>query len=113
MKIKQLIQKWESDRTAPPTEKTFNLQLSATDAAKIMALSELFPTRTEHQIVSELIAATLNEIEEAFPYVQGTKVIRVDEFNDPIYEDIGLTPKFEQLMRKHLTKLRDQDDESE
>jgi len=33
-------------------------------------------------------------------------VIAEDEFGDPIYEDIGLTRKFEQLKKKYSSSLQ-------
>jgi hypothetical protein len=39
------------------------------------------------------------------PYVAGQKVISTDEQGDPVYEDIGPTPRFIELARKYRKKL--------
>jgi hypothetical protein len=34
------------------------------------------------------------------PYEAGPKVISRDDHGDPVYEDVGLTPRFVELARK-------------
>lgn len=34
------------------------------------------------------------------PYKQGNKVVSFDELGDPLYEDVGLTPKYLQLRQQ-------------
>ncbi|MGE8454393.1 MAG: pilin assembly protein, partial [Pseudomonadales bacterium] len=53
----------------------------------------------------ELVAAALEELEASFPYVQGRQVIATDEEGDPLFEDIGPTPRFLSLSRRHLHDL--------
>ena len=48
----------------------------------------------------------LNEFEESLPYKQGTKVVALDEENDPIYEDVGLTPTFHRLKEEKLQEIQ-------
>jgi hypothetical protein len=106
MHIKQLLDEWESSSHGheAPISMTVNLPLEA--AARILALSELYPERTREQIFIELLHVALDELEEAFPYVKGDKVIAEDEFGDPIYEDVGLTPCFIELTRKYQEQLK-------
>lgn len=105
MKLTELIQEWQKSAAEPLTKHAYSVRLPMVDAARVAALAELFPGRTETQIISELLAVALDEIEAAFPYIQGTKVVDEDECGDPIYEDVGLTPRFYDLKRKHLEKL--------
>ena len=44
--------------------------------------------------------AGLDEIAAAMPYEPGPKIISRDDQGDPVYEDIGLTPRFVELTRK-------------
>jgi hypothetical protein len=37
--------------------------------------------------------------------VKGSKVISSDDHGDPVYEDIGLTPRFIELTRKYKKNL--------
>ena len=45
----------------------------------------------------------------SFPYVEGDRVISRDEEGDPVFEDVGHTPRFLGLVRKHMERLSGQD----
>ena len=51
------------------------------------------------------LGAALQEIATAMPYVAGQKVISTDEQGDPVYEDVGPTPRFMELARKNRKRL--------
>lgn len=106
MNLKDLIINWEKTATSPLTEKEFSVRLTAKDAAKVAALSEMYPSRTPEQIVTELLGAALNELETTLPYIKGEQISSLDELGDPIYEDVGPTSTFSQLTRKHLQKTQ-------
>mgnify|MGYP001802607016 CR=1 FL=1 len=40
------------------------------------------------------------------PYEAGERVIQEDEFGDPVYEDIGLTPDYVRLLRDKRDAIR-------
>lgn len=105
MKVKSLIHHWERATGVPHTHHTYDVRLPIHDAARIAALAELYPNRTETEIITDLLSAALDELEEALPYVPGTRAVAEDEFGDPIYEDAGPTPRFEALTRKHQERL--------
>jgi hypothetical protein len=56
-------------------------------------------------LLTDLISAALNDLESGFPYVGGNTVIAQDEEGDPLYEDVGPTPRYLALTRKHLQRL--------
>lgn len=105
MTLRKLVQQWEDNAQVQLTDESYSVKLTLKDAAKIAALHEMYPLRTEEQIITELVSAALRELEESLPYVQGKKIISTDEFGDPIYEDVGPTPIFGELTRKHLAEL--------
>ena len=76
------------------------------DAARLHALAELFPGQPIEDIVTDLLHAALDEIAAAMPYEPGPKVISRDDHGDPVYEDIGLTPRFVELTRKFKKSLK-------
>jgi len=43
--------------------------------------------------------------EASLPYVKGSTVVATDEEGDPLYEDVGPTPRFLALSRRHLQDL--------
>jgi hypothetical protein len=106
MKIHNLIKDWEAHAATPMTAREYAICLPEHTAARILALAEMFPARTETQIITELLGAALDDLEATFPYVQGSNVIAQDDHDDPIYEDAGLTPRFHSLTRKYLQQLK-------
>lgn len=105
MKIQQLLNLWEqrAHNSEPLHEVTLNLPRY--EVAKIHALQEMYPAKSADELLSELLVTALHELEAAFPYIQGDKVVAEDEDGDPIYEDVGPTPKFIELTRKHAERL--------
>src|SRR5208283_1855446 len=87
------------------TAKTYSIRLPLDDASRLHALTELFPGRTIEEIVTDLLHAGLDEIAAAMPYEPGPKIISRDDHDDPVYEDIGLTPRFVELTRKFKKSL--------
>lgn len=103
--VKSLVSKWKQDAGTPLTDCEYSVFLPTYEAAKIEALAEMFPGKTRQQIITELLAAALDELEEAFPYEKGDQVIGQDEFGDPRYNDAGATSRLIELTNKHLDKL--------
>jgi len=53
----------------------------------------------------DLLHAALDEVAAAMPYEPGPKIISRDDQGDPVYEDIGLTPRFVELTRQSKKSL--------
>jgi hypothetical protein len=106
MHVSQLIQEWASTARSEEPVMRIALDLPLEHSARLLALHEMYPGRTREQLLLDIIAAALDELEEALPYIQGDKVIAEDEFGDPIYQDVGPTPQFLELTRKHREKLQ-------
>lgn len=106
MRVKDLLDQWEKSAGGRLTPQHYTVRLPIQHAAKLAALAEMYPRRSEEELITDLLAAALDEIEAAFPYVQGRHVIAEDDQGDPIYEDVGQTPRFANLNRKHLDRLR-------
>ena len=105
MSFKTLLESWRENAAAPRTVTEYSVRLPVDDAAQLQALTEMFPGRTAEQLITDLLGAALQEIAAAMPYVAGQKVISTDEQGDPVYEDVGPTPRFMELARKHRKKL--------
>jgi len=111
MHIKQLLNEWAgSARHEEPVTRT-TLELPLEQAARLLALQEMYPGRTREQLLLDLLTSALDELEAALPYVPGDKIISEDDYGDPIYEDIGPTPRFLALTRKHREQLQEQANE--
>jgi hypothetical protein len=108
MKVHDLIKRWEEQASDPLSAREYCIRLPVYDSARLAALADIYPGRTEAQLITELLNVALNELEEALPYIQGTQVIGEDECGDPIYEDIGPTPRFLALTQRYLQALEPQ-----
>lgn len=106
MRFKTLLDGWSRQRNKEQTEEYYSIRLPSGDAARLAALAELFPGNEPENLVTDLLGAALDEIEAAMPYEAGERVIREDEFGDPVYEDVGLTPRFLELVREHRARLK-------
>jgi hypothetical protein len=105
MKFKALIDSWSETARPVKTAREYAIRLNIDDAARIHALADLFPGHSEEDILSDVLAAALQEVEGAMPYRPGAKVISHDEQGDPIYEDVGLTPRFGELVKKYRQEV--------
>ena len=108
MKIRELAQHWEETAKGRLTKTEYAIHLDVEAAARLAAIAEMYPKRHVEELLGELIGAALEELEASFPYVKGSKVVATDEQDDPLYEDIGLTPRFLALSRRHLQRLSEQ-----
>jgi hypothetical protein len=100
VKFKPLLDRWKKDPAPVRTAKEYPVRLELDDAARLHALAELFPGQPIEVIITDLLHAGLDEIAAAMPYERGPKVISRDDHGDPVYEDVGLTPRFVELTRK-------------
>jgi hypothetical protein len=105
VKFKSLLDRWKKE--APPLRcaREYSVRLSLEDASRLQALAELFPGQAVEEIVTDLLRVALDEIAAAMPYERGSKVISHDDQGDPVYEDVGLTPRFVELSRKFKKSL--------
>lgn len=105
MSFKELLQSWRENAAAPRTVTAYSVRLPLDEAAQLAALAEMFPGRAPEQLITELLGAALKEVVAAMPYVAGERVISTDEQGDPVYEDVGPTPRFMALARRHRRRL--------
>jgi hypothetical protein len=105
VKFKPLLDRWKKDAAPLRTARQYPIRLELDDASRLHALAELFPGQPIEAIIADLLRAGLDEIAAAMPYERGPKVISRDDHGDPVYEDIGLTPRFVELTRKFKKNL--------
>jgi hypothetical protein len=106
VKFKSLLDRWQKDAAPVRTAKEYAVRLPLDDASRLHALLELFPGWSAEDLITDLLHAGLDEIAAAMPYQPGPKIISRDDQGDPVYEDIGLTPRFVELTRKFKKSLQ-------
>jgi len=107
MNVRELMSNWESASHTSTGTQSYQLSLPVKDAARIEALVGLYPGLNRDEVISQLIGVALDEVERQMPYKQGKKVVCLDELGDPMYEDIGLTPKYLKLRHEYAQSLQD------
>ena len=110
MKIRELAQHWEENAKGRLTKTRYAIHLDMESAARLSALTEMYPKHHPEELLGELIGAALEELETSFPYVKGQHVVATDEEGDPLYEDVGPTPRFLALSRRYLHDLSEKQD---
>jgi hypothetical protein len=106
VKFKPLLDRWKKEAVPALTLREYAIRLNLDDASRLHALAELFPGHSIELIISDLLGAALDEIAAAMPYEPGPKVISRDDQGDPVYEDIGLTPRFVEFTRRFKKSLK-------
>lgn len=105
MKIRELAQHWEENAKGHLTKTEYSIHLDLEAAARLAAIGEMYPKRHIEELLGELLGAALEELETSFPYIKGSQVVATDEEGDPLYEDVGPTPRFLALSRRYLHDL--------
>lgn len=105
MKVRDLMSSWESASHKRHAEERYQLKLPVKDAARLEALTGLYPGLNKNEVLSQLVAAALDEVERQMPYKPGNKVVAEDELGDPLYEDVGLTPRYLELRHRYAQGL--------
>ncbi|HSN72459.1 MAG TPA: pilin assembly protein [Steroidobacteraceae bacterium] len=105
MTFKQLLDTWSAEARPAKTAREYSVRLPLDAAAKLHALAELFPGHTAEDLLTDLLTAAMRELETAMPYRAGARVISHDEQGDPVYEDVGPTPRFLELTKRYKQEL--------
>jgi hypothetical protein len=105
VKFKSLLDHWKKEAGPALTAREYAVRLPLDDASRLHALAELFPGCRLEQLVTDLLHAALDEVSASMPYEPGSRVISRDDQGDPLFEDVGLTPRFVELTRKHKKRL--------
>lgn len=103
--IDKLIRHWEESAGGRLTAEEYRVRLPMWDAARLLALAEMYPRRTLEELIADLLSAALDELGSAMPYMPGKLVVTEDEEGDPVYQDVGPTPRFLELSWEHMRAL--------
>lgn len=104
MKVQPLLERWQAQSAPSAPKFSLPVGLDLHDAARLRALAEMYPGCTVEGLAADLLQIALDDLEAALPYVNGPQT-GVDELGDPVYADIGPTPRFLALTRQHLRAL--------
>lgn len=100
-RFSSVLNEWEKKRRQTRELVSTPVSLSKTDLAKLEALAEVYEQPVE-AVMADLMHTALLEVESSIPYVQGSKIIRIED-GDPCYEDDGKTPDYLEA-RQRITR---------
>ncbi|MBH04333.1 MAG: type 1 pili tip component [Xanthomonadales bacterium] len=106
MKIKELVSQWQSSAGEQRAPNAYEVRLPLYDAAKIEALTQMFPGLSAERVITDLLASALDELNQSFAYEPSDQISGHDEHGDPMYADAGLTPRFQALTRQNVEKMK-------
>lgn len=104
MDAKHLSSLWAAPDNSRLTAKQQSFRLPVHVAAKIAALCELYPNKTKTQIVGDLLASALAEMERGLPAAPGTFFTK-DENGKALYVALGIAQDYRNLSNKHFAEL--------
>ncbi len=104
-KSSDLHKVWSAPDNSRLTSKQYSFRLPVHVAAKLSALEEMYPNRTRTEIVGDLLAAALDEVEKSFPIVKGREWGQDPESGERLFEDAGLGARFRKLVDKAYVQL--------
>ena len=104
MKASDLANIWASPDNSRLTSKQSSFRLPVHVAAKLAALSEIYPQKTKTQMVADLLSAALADLEQGLPSFPGTFFVE-DEVGQPLFEATGPAERFRTLTNKHYLEL--------
>jgi hypothetical protein len=100
---------WSAPDNTRLTAKQFSYRHPVAVAAKLMALCELYPTKSRTDIVNDLLATALSDVERSLPSVCGIPADQVDpETREELYEDVGPKARFRGLANKAYLELEEE-----
>lgn len=62
MKVTDLPKYWETKKESVERTHDYNLRLPLEDAARVAALAELYPDRSESDILNDMVGAALDDL---------------------------------------------------
>ncbi len=104
MKPADLTKVWTAPDNSRLTPKQQSFRLPLHVAAKLDALCELFPNKSKTEIVGDLLATAIDEVEQHLPTVRGAQVSEDPDFG-AIYAQQGPRVDFQRLANKFYKEL--------
>lgn len=105
MKNSELVKVWALPDNSRVTLKQLSFRLPVHVAAKISALSDMFPNKTKTEIIGDLLTSALEKIEYSFPSIMGEYFGMDDDQGNQLFYDVGQGKSFSELANKHYIEL--------
>lgn len=96
--ISNMLLAWQQHLVKHLPQVDYEVAVDRDDVLKLEALAELYQLPL-NDIIANLISCSIQEAEQKMPYIQGNRIIRMEE-GEPVYEDIGYTPRYLEIKQR-------------
>lgn len=111
MEPRDLVKVWDAPDNSKLTAKQWSIRLPVHVAAKITALCDIYPRKSKTEIISDLLATALNQVESALPCEEKVHGIHPDTGEEitsivggPLLTFRNLTEKYTKELEAELSK---------
>lgn len=105
MKASDLVTVWSAPDNSRMTTKQYSFRLPVHVAAKLSALEELYPTKSRTQLVGDLLAAAIADVEKSLPSYAGEPLGPHPDTHEEMFEEAGPITKYRTLANKHYIEI--------
>jgi hypothetical protein len=105
MKARDLHKQWSAPDSARLSPQALALRLPMHVAARLQALCDLYPHKSQTEIVADLLAAALADVEQGFPPIKGALVGQDEASGRMRYEDVGPLAKYRRLANDYYLAM--------
>lgn len=105
MKARDLHKLWSAPDSARLTPQPLALRLPLHVAARLQALCDLYPHKSQNEIVADLLAAALAETELGFPPVKGALMGQDEVSGRMRFEDVGPLATYRRLANDYYLAM--------
>lgn len=113
MKASDLVTVWSAPDNSRLTAKQYSFRLPVHVAAKLAALEDLYPAKSRTQLVGDLLAAAIADVETKLPTSPGTVWGSHPDTGETMFHATGQGVTYRELANKHYEDMeRDLGNES-
>jgi len=105
LKASDLHNVWATPDNSRLTSKQFSFRLPVHVAAKLAALCDMYPERTRTQLVGDLLASALGDLERGFPPAKGKPFGEDPDTGEKLYEDAGPGARYRALANRYYKEI--------
>lgn len=105
MKASDLVAVWGAPDNSRLTAKQYSFRLPVHVAARLAALEELYPTRSRTQLVGDLLAAALTDVEKSLPSRPGRFFMKDPDTGEEVFEEEGQIAEYRRSANKHFQAI--------
>jgi predicted DNA-binding protein len=106
MRTNDLLKIWGAFDNKRLCAKQFSIRLPVHVAARVSALCDMYPSKTKTDIIADLLASALDQIEEALPIYKSSEMEEID--GHQFYPNYGPKVDFQKDSNKYYVEFENE-----